>query len=109
MCVLGSVYCSFSFAIYIYIYIYIYINNNNKKNYLIVFYQKILIAEKLMIPYLIVFMIVFMICNYPWDQFSHAYLIMSNESYTLLRGKCVRALALENFNATLFYNSKKSL
>ena len=39
-----------------------------------------------MISYLIVFMKAFTICNYPLigDQFSHAYLIMGDESYTLL-------------------------
>ena len=78
MHVLDFVYCSFSFAIYIII------------NYLIVFHQKILIAEKLMISYLIVFMKAFMICNYPLigGQFSHAYHIMSNESYTVFKEKC---------------------
>ena len=44
-----------------------------------------------MISYLIVFMKAFMIYNYPLigDQFSHAYLIKSNESYTHFKEKCV--------------------
>ena len=39
-----------------------------------------------MISYLIVFIKAFTICNYPLigDHFNHAYLIMGDESYTLL-------------------------